>query len=82
MSSGGGPGSLSPSRGVGIPWKDLQQLRADGGRNRVVPGIQRRPEGGETGDGDYSDEGRDESVLDRGRTSLIAKELRQEGAHC
>ena len=76
-------GSHSWVSGLGLQSsKRLQRSRANVGRDRVVPGVQRRAEGGETGDGDYRNERSDEAVLDRRRAGLITKELLKEGAHC
>src|SRR5512135_2443172 len=58
-----------------------QDLRADVGRDRVVPGVERRAESGQTGDRHDGDQGGDEPVLDRGRTGAILCEAANEMEH-
>src|SRR5579872_2250263 len=80
-SSGSGPSSVSPLRGAETRYARCQRSRADVGCDRVVPGIERRPQRGKSCDGDDGDESGDQSILDCRRAALILEQSPDQCAH-
>ena len=72
----------APPVGAGPRYSgDNACLRADAGRDHVVPGVQGRAERGQTSDRHDGDEGSDQALLDRGRARAVLQNLANEFEH-